>query len=486
VRLRGEPPFVLTLDVGTSSTRALLFDARGRRVSEVHAHAKHDLATTPDGGAFFDPEDLCRLASGCLDQARQTIGDAPLAALAMDSFWHSLMGVDARGQPSTRLLTWADTRAAQAAHELAHNLDEDQVHARTGCRLHASYWPAKLRWLETAEPEAFRRTKRWLSFAEYFQWRVTGQLACSLSMASATGLLNQRASKWDGKLLAALHIEPEQLSPLVDPGEPLPGGWLPAVGDGVASNAGSGCLTPDRIAVNVGTSSAMRLLIGQGRQPASPAVVGQEQTAFALWRYRVDRRRILIGGALSEGGNLWAWLRSSLRLPSVAASEAELAAMEPDTHGLTVLPFIAGERSPGWASGARLTVTGGDLNTRPIELLRASMEAVAYRLYAVWQQLRPLAPEAQLVASGSAILSSPAWGQILADVLGRPLHALSDREATSRGTALLALEALDLLPDAAAAGFKYRRSHEPRPTRHAHYQQAIARQQDLYRQLIER
>ncbi|HEX6513672.1 MAG TPA: gluconokinase [Chloroflexota bacterium] len=467
---RGEPPFVLALDVGTSSTRALAYDARGRARPAATARAGHRLTTTPDGGAFLDPDELLQTASGCLEQARKGLSSAPLAAMAMDCFWHSLIGVDDSGEPLTPVLTWADTRASKAAEELRGMLDEAAIHARTGCRLHASYWPAKLRWLAHSEPAAYRRTKRWMSFGEYVQWRLTGELVCSLSMASGTGLLDVRTCQWDAPLLEALRLDPERLSPLVDVDHPLPGFWLPAVGDGASSNIGSGCSGPDRLALNMGTSSALRVV----KEDASG------ELPMGLWKYRVDRRRALIGGALSEGGNLWAWLRSMLRLPSLRATEAELAAMSPDAHGLTVLPFVAGERSTGWHADARLTVSGVSLATRPVELLRAALEAVAYRLAAVHEQLEPFAPGARIVASGTAMVGSATWAQVVADVLGQPVQVLNDPEVTARGAALLALEALGHSPD---PQLHYEAIFEPDSGRHARYQQARARQRALYERL---
>src|SRR6185312_3584306 len=99
-----------------------------------------------------------------------------------------------------------------------------------------------------------------------------------------------------------------------------------------------------------------------------------------LWRYRVDRRRSLLGGATSEGGNVYAWCREVLRLPDDDAVEAALRARTPDTHGLTVLPFLAGERAPGWRGDRRAAITGLSLDTTALDVVHAALEAVALRL----------------------------------------------------------------------------------------------------------
>jgi gluconokinase len=204
-----------------------------------------------------------------------------------------------------------------------------------------------------------------------------------------------------------------------------------------------------------------------------------------LWCYRADRRHALVGGATSEGGNVYGWVRSIANLGAPDEIEAALAAFPPDGHGLTVLPFLAGERSPGWAGNVRAVIDGLSLDTTPIAILRASLEAVAYRLAVVHQRLcdRPGCTH-RLVANGSALLNSPAWVQIFADVMGRPVVASLEAEATSRGAALLALRGLGVLSSFADAPAADGRVFEPDAGRHALYQAAIVRQQELYDRLI--
>ena len=188
---------------------------------------------------------------------------------------------------------------------------------------------------------------------------------------------------------------------------------------------------------------------------------------------------------MTEGGNVYAWLRETLQLAEPEQVEAALAGGEPDGHGLTVLPFLAGERAPGWAGHARATIHGISLATRPEDILRASLEAVAYRIALVYDDLRSLLPgEPQIVVSGGALASSPAWLQIVADALGRPLTHSAVPEASARGAALLALEALGALPDIADAPDFLGDTVQPDATRFDVYRQAIARQQALYGRLV--
>src|SRR5205807_5529869 len=131
---------------------------------------------------------------------------------------------------------------------------------------------------------------------------------------------------------------------------------------------------------------------------------------------------------------------------SLKTAEHELAALEPDSHGLSVLPLWGGERSPGWADNARGAIVGLRLHTRPVEILRACLEAVALRFGELDRILLEAMPSGrEVVATGGALLHSPTWLQIMADVLGRPVLASAEPEASSRGASLLALETLGLL-----------------------------------------
>ncbi len=160
-----------------------------------------------------------------IDQVLKSAGEhaARIAAVASDTFWHNVIGVDADGQAITPLYTWADTRNARAADALRQRLDEAAIHRRTGCYLHTMYLPAKFAWLAETQPEIMRRARHWMSFAEYFTAQCFGRPACSLSMASGTGLLNLNDRTWDAALLRELPVSADQLSPLVDVDQPMTG-----------------------------------------------------------------------------------------------------------------------------------------------------------------------------------------------------------------------------------------------------------------------
>ncbi len=480
---------VLALDIGTSSVRAVLFDEAGRQVEGCLADRPHAPDATPDGGAEFDPTALLSRTADAIDEVLAAAAGraAGIRAVGLSTFWHALMGTDAGDEPVTALYIWADVRASAHAARLATRLDARALHARTGCPVHASFLPAKLLWLGDVRPEAFRRATWWGSFGEWLHRRLFARAdaPASRSMASASGLLDQTTGRWDDALLGLLGLDPGRLSPVGDLGDVSQGlapewarrwpalarvPWLPAVGDGAAGQIGSGCVSGDRLALNVGTSSALRVLVDG---PVVPPPSG-------LFGYRLDGRQGVLGGALNEGGNLVAWARETFRLPAGAETEAALERLPVDGHRLTVLPYLAGERAPGWRGDLTGAVAGLSLATRPIDVLRALMEAVALRLAVIEERLRALVPPgAVVVASGGAMLASPAWRGIVADVLGRPVVVSGEPESSARGTALLALRETGLLRSFDRAPARLGARLDPDPARRAAYRAARDRQQAL-------
>lgn len=484
------PAILLSLDVGTSGVRAALFDERGNEISAALIRSRHS-ARHLDLGEL-EPDAIVHQVIQAIDDLLSTSlhEHARIEHISISCFWHSLLGIDAAQRPTTPLLTWADTRAGEVAEQLREQFAEQAFHARVGCRFHPSYWPAKLRWFQTERPHIFQKTEQWLGFSEYLSLRLFGMSTASVSMASATGLFNQRKCDWDWDLIKALDIPPQSL-PVITKEDVRPrlvdefiNRW-PAlaearlhtmVGDGAANNIGTGCCTKQSMALMVGTSGAMRVVYS-GTPPAN--------LPSGLWCYRVDRKRVVVGGALSDGGGLYEWLTRSLAIADdVSQLEEDISAMDADGHGLTILPFWSGERSTGWSSDARGGIFGLTMKTQSLEIVRATLEAIAYRFASIARQLEPIAPRAKLFATGNALRASRTWSQIMSDVLGRPLYFSGPAESSVRGAALLALEGLGKIGSIEEAAKEAEEVFEPDMVRHLRYQQGIERQEEIYKLLL--
>jgi len=439
---------VLALDLGTSSVRALLFDGAGRAIPGVLARRATELEVADDGKAELDPDAVVATVGDCLDELAGQKQLDGVTDVAVSCAWHSVIAADADGRPLTGALTWADTRAAGMVAEVRARADVERLHAVTGALPHTTYWTVKVPWLAR---NIHPTPACYLGLSEYATRALTGEARASVSMASGTGLLDLASMTWDPDALGLAGVDEGAVPGLLEEGwrgslrpelarrwPALAGAaWHSPSGDGAASNVGAGCVTPDQVAINLGTSAAVRA-VHRDDDASAGGPLGR-----ALWRYRVDQDRLVTGAAFSGGGNLYAWARKLLALPTDEQVEAALWKVPPGAEGVLVMPYHAGSRAPLDLVAGSGVIAGLSLATTAVEVVAASLEAVCFQLAAGVEALtaslqRPDGT-VDIVASGGAIVASRWWQQTLANVLDRPVRVVDEPEASARGAALLAL-----------------------------------------------
>ncbi len=483
---------LLALDIGTSSVRALLFNDKFESVPNIGLQKKYEFTTRPDGSVEVDPKLILDLTCECLEAAHQQMTEQKLkiAGVAISTFWHCFLGLDEHGAPTTPIVHLFDTRSGQQMEQLTTVFEPAWLHAITGCMPHTSYWPAKLLWLKEKRPADFARTKRWVSVGEYLIYKLTGQYAESISMVSASGIWDQRTNHYCEELLDVIGLKRDHLAPVETLDQPVKSlkseftarwrlfdgvPWYPAYGDGACNSIGSGCTTPDQFALMVGTSGAMRVVVKQ------PHV----STPAGIWCYRVNRERFILGGAISNGGEVFRWITRTLNLPE--NPEQQIAGREPGAHGLTMLPYFAGERSPYWRPDLRAAISGMSLATEPVDILQACLESVALRFKQIYQLLtRPFAAPSQVIASGGALLQSRVWLQMMTDALSHAIVSSRVREASSRGAAIIAAEQMQLIGSLEEQPCALGDTLEPDPAHASLFDQMFARDQRLFAALYGR
>ena len=487
-------PLILVLDIGTSSVRAALYDSFANVLPETFVKNERRLTATDDGGAEIDAAEAFAQIEQAIDEVlkKSTRIKGEIEYVAASSFWHSLVGVDERGKPTTKVFGWADTRSRKYVADLRKKYDEETVHNRTGARFHSSFWTAKLLWLRKDFPDVFKRTTQWLSFSDFIGLKFFGETATSVSMASATGIFDIRRNDWDTPLLEFLKLKRSNLPAVVAEDsetsqlnenyskrwERLKNArWFAAIGDGASNNIGAGCLQKSKAALMIGTSGAMRVAY-RGEPP--------RKIPNGLWCYRIDRQRIILGGALSDGGGLYQWLKENLCLrQDDDKTEAEIEKREPDAHGLTFLPFLAGERGTGYNESAYGAILGLHSSTDTIDIVQAALESVAYRFAEIYDQLNDVVKIREIIASGGALRESPVWTQIIADVLAQNMSLPDVREASSRGAVLLALEMIGKIESIEKIETPKGREFKFNKKRNAIYKKARERHEKYYKLLVD-
>jgi len=442
-------PLILALDIGRTYSHAAFFDITAHRAAATAVQHDYPLLTSADGMAEIEPGALLGAARGCITEAlHRRRADAvlrtrPVAGIGVSCLWHSMVGCAEKGEAVTRIITSADTRCRDAAEVLRKRFDERKIHARTGCMLRPQFWPAKMAWLQRIEARLFARVRQWMSPAEWLQLRLAGDANCAISMASGTGFFDPAAMKWDAGMLKSAELAPENFRPISDEPAPVSGAlaqefselrgvpWFPGIGDGAAASLGCGAAHPGHAAIQFGDGAAIRAM-GDGA-PVAP---------FGLCCFRVDARRHLVDGTVSNSANLRAWCLRELRLADGAELEAALAARHGPQHGLVVLPSWNGEHAPSWNDDATGTIHGIRQGTTALDILQAITEATHHRIARALDLLGENGIGAQKLIVSGGITKSASAIERLANVLGHPIYPNGEPDTALRGAAVFALEKL--------------------------------------------
>lgn len=441
---------IIALDLGTTSCRALVFNLEGRVLGQ--ASRTYPLSTPRSGWVEQDPTLLLAAADAVVPEALQRAGvaAADVAGLVLCTYMHSLIGLGAEGEYLTPLITWADTRSVAHVEAMRATPDWHALYARTGCPPHTMYPLYKLLWFKEQMPELLAGATRWASIKELLLHRWTGQWALDYNLATGTGLLNAFRLDWDEEALELAGVRREQLSPVVPNRQTfplLPGrlGLLPGTpvvvgaGDGVLSSLGSGAIEPGVVAAMVGTSGAVRACV--------PEPVADPQAR--VFCYYLDENRWILGGSLNNGGIALQWARDLLYpgATSYAEMEAEARSVPAGAGALLFLPYLAGERSPGFNARARGTWFGLGLEHKRPHLARSVYEAIAFRLNSVLGPIDELIGGVKEVRATGGFARSALSMQLCADVFGREVLVPDEKEGSALGAFVLGAVALGIAPD---------------------------------------
>ena len=486
-----EAPLVLAVDVGSTATRGMVYDARGRPVGK-RAKVSHGFTVAPDGTSVIDPNQVVDEVTAVIDKLTDALGTESVAGVALDTFASSLVVVDRDGKALTPCYTYADGRCGQHVEALREELDEGQLQQRTGTRMHSSYWPARLRWLAQEHPDIVKAAEHYLSLGDYVLRRLTGALATGTSTAAWTGMVDRFTADWYADIVTTAGIRLEQLPPIHHLDEPLEiepkkaakitkkwpqlaeARWFATITDGLAANVGLGAYDETSIGASCATSGALRVLVR----------TLPEELPTGLWCYRVSHDKSLVGGALNDVGRALSWADVTLRTDQVHEDELS-AALVAEPHETTplVLPFLSGERSTGWAADARAVITGIGAGSAPVEVYRGVVEGIALSYARIAAQLRTVAPQPdKLFCGGRVTQDRPELLQVMADAMRTQVTPVELKRTTLRGTALLMLDTV--APGVKRARPDLGKTLSPDTNRRPYYTQRFQKFEQVYEALF--
>jgi len=383
IRIADEPPILVAVDQGTSSTKAIAVDDHG--VVVASAVVPVGLGLPAPGWVEQDPEELADSVLRAIEQATAGIGSR-VAGIGLSAQRESALIWDrVSGKALGPLLGWQDRRTTARADELASAGHGDRVQAITGLPIDPMFSALKLGWLlDEVDPDRLRSSAGEIAVGTVDSWlmfRLTGEHRIEAGNASRTQLISLETLDWDDDLLALFRIPRAALPTIVASNAPsAPVTALPSLPDGLRVHAvlgdshaalyAHGVRAPGMVKATYGTGSSIMGLLPAG-QPVDPGLV----TTIA---WVTDAPAYAFEGNILSSGSTLVWLAELLS--TTPGALCEIAETAPADHGINLVPAFAGLGAPWWDDAAQAIITGFTLGTTRAQLARAATESIALQI----------------------------------------------------------------------------------------------------------
>ncbi|MGB2509823.1 gluconokinase [Leuconostoc suionicum] len=451
--------YMVGVDIGTTSTKAVLFDDK----NVVVASANKSYALYRDLPDMAE-EDLNELFEALISALAEVVRDADLskgnkiAAVSFSSAMHSLIAFDEEWKPLTRAITWADTRAVEYTEELKANGLGEQIYKNTGTPIHPMAPLSKLLWLKSEHADIYHKAAHYLGIKEYLFHRLFGSNKMDISIASGTGLFNIFNLDWDEQALEVTGVKKEQLPLPVEPyeyednmlekyaaliGISATTPFVYGAGDGPLSNLGVNAVKPGVAAITIGTSGAIRVVSDQ------PVIDPKGRT----FTYALDKDNWVVGGPVNNGGDVFRWARDNM----FDAEKSTAALLGKDSYdllteiaeripagseGLIFHPYLGGERAPIWDANARGSFFGLNHGHTRAHMLRAVLEGITFNVFMVSLALEEVVGGLKSIQATGGFARSPLWRQMFADIFEQPVTVPEAFESGALAAVIVAQKAL--------------------------------------------
>ncbi len=480
--------FILAIDQGTTSSRAIVFDEmlaiRGVGQEEFTQHFPQS------GWVEHEPEEIWTSTVASITGALANAGLAPadVATIGITNQRETTLIWDRKtGKPIARAIVWQDRRTADVCASLKASTDEADVTEKSGLLLDPYFSSTKVAWLlDNVDGARARADAGELAFGtvdSYLIWRLTGgkRHVTDATNASRTNLYNIATGDWDDDLLALFRVPravlPEVADCVADFGTTDPdilGHAIPiqgAAGDQQAATVGQACFQPGMLKSTYGTGCFALLNTGDNR------IVSKNKMLTTIAYQLGGTPTYALEGSIFVAGAAVQWLRDSMKMIADAAESGQLAAAADPGHHVYLVPAFVGLGAPHWDPDARASLFGMTRNTGPAELCRAALESVCYQtrdLLAAMKADWGSAGTADTVLRVDGGMVESNWTmQFLADILDAPVDRPKIRETTALGAAMLAGVGAGIFDDLDAAATVWQLDKRFEPAMNADTREAL-------------
>lgn len=449
----------MTVDIGTTSAKVLIVSDTGKVVAT--AQEFYQTLFPQPGFAVQDPQGVVAAIVRIMRNARDQF-NGPIDAIGVSSAMHSLMAIDEKNIPLTPLILWSDMRSTVQAKKLRRSDAGKAIYESTGTPVHPSSPLCKLMWMCENEPDLIRNAWRFISIKEYLFLVLCGTCHVDHSVASSSGMFDVHKLDWSEQALSIAGISSSKLSCCVsgydnslrltkemasnlglDVRTPI----VPGASDGCLAHLGSNAMEKGRISLTIGTSGAVRM--------ASKSYSPDPQRR--IFNYRLDEEVFISGGATNNGTVLLNWFCKNFytgKTPDIVEFVKIASTAEAGAAGLLFLPYVFGERAPHYNPDLRGVFFGLAQHHTQTHLMRGLIEGICLEIRSIVESAEQSIDAVTEVFASGGFVRSPAWLQIMADVLQKRITVHDVNDASSLGAAMMAFRSLGHPFDFEGSGHK--------------------------------
>ena len=476
--------YYMGIDIGTTSTKAVAFSDAGDVLAreEIAYPILHPFASYSEQ----NPEEILEAVINSIARIAAALPDKHPVLISFSAAMHSVMAVDAQGQPLTNCIIWADNRASDIAEHLRETTMGDVFYHSTGVPIHAMSPLCKLLWLKENKRELFAAAAKFIGVKEYIFSRLFNTYIVDTPVASATGFLNIHSLQWDEAILAYAGIKASQFSTVTSAyhkemlvpgsryyqdarlGQVLTTPFIIGGSDGGLANLGSGAVGKNAMAISIGTSSAVRVVTNE-------VYTDEHMRTFC---YHLSNSSYILGGASNNGAVVLQWFKDAV-LNTAESHEQLFTAAEKipaGSNGLLFIPYLMGERAPVWNSHANGVFFGLNITHTRAHFTRAIMEGIVFNVYSIGRVLMEKKKITEIFATGG-FTKSPFWLQTLCDMFNCTVHVSGAVESSASGAVILGMHAVGIEKKWKA---RIVETYEPNALQHSLYSKQFRKFERLY------
>ena len=435
-------PVIAAIDVGTTSAKGLLVQSDG---NIIRAEQEYYETSFPQPG--FAEQDPDSILQAVFDIIKRITLNQNISGICFSSAMHSLMAVDKRGKPLTKLMIWSDTRSANQSARLTENNQSQKLYEITGTPVHPLSPLCKLLWLKENQGVIFNSTFKFISIKEYILYHLTGEFVVDYSVASATGLFDIDGKRWSTEALRLVGLTENKFSRQVNVSAQLKikkeGGELSLINVPVIVGASDGCLAQlgshamgeKDLSITLGTSGAVRVVTSERKIDPQGKI----------FNYILDDENFICGGATNNGTALLNWYCKNI--DSTASQDIvsfvdQVKEIPPGCLGLVMIPHLFGERAPIYNPNAHGAFLGISVEHNKRHFQRALIEGICFQIGWIMECVEELTGNHESILISGGFTRSETWIQILCDVLGKSLTLRETQDASTVGAAILGFRSL--------------------------------------------